>query len=136
MVQELTELSLMATDRLPDDDSSITFMDVNGCTVLGIFDKIATGEAVIQEVIIVMDRDIVLTEGVDYTVSYSNNIEVGTAEVIIKGIGNYTGEYRKDFQIVAPELGNVTGIQISDNTTGSFSVKWNKVENASGYNVS
>lgn len=124
------------TDRLPDDDSSIAFMDVNGCTVLGIFDKIATGEAVIQEDIIVMDRDIVLTEGVDYTVSYSNNIEVGTAEVIIKGIGNYTGEYRKDFQIVAPELGNVTGIQISDNTTGSFSVKWNKVENATGYVVS
>ena len=82
------------------------------------------------------NKETALVAGDDYTVSYSNNIEVGTAEVIIKGIGNYTGEYRKDFQIVAPELGNVTGIQISDNTTGSFSVKWNKVENATGYVVS
>ena len=32
-----------------------------------------------------------LTEGTDYTVSYENNIEVGTATAIIKGTGNYTG---------------------------------------------
>lgn len=32
-----------------------------------------------------------LTEGADYTLSYDNNINPGTAAVIITGMGNYTG---------------------------------------------
>lgn len=42
-----------------------------------------------------------LTEGTDYTVSYENNIEVGTATAIIKGTGNYTGTLTITFKIVA-----------------------------------
>ena len=40
-----------------------------------------------------------LTEGEDYTVSYSNNIEPGEAKVTIKGIGKYSGEVEKTFKI-------------------------------------
>lgn len=40
-----------------------------------------------------------LTAGTDYTVSYENNINVGTASVIITGIGSYSGTVEKDFTI-------------------------------------
>jgi hypothetical protein len=41
-----------------------------------------------------------LTQGVDYTVSYYNNVEAGTAIAVITGIGNYTGEVAQSFRIV------------------------------------
>ncbi len=40
-----------------------------------------------------------LQENQDYTVSYSNNLNAGTARVIISGTGNYTGEVSESFPI-------------------------------------
>lgn len=40
-----------------------------------------------------------LTQGRNYTVSYSNNIKRGTATVTVTGIGNYTGTGSKEFVI-------------------------------------
>ncbi len=40
-----------------------------------------------------------LRPGVDYTVSYSNNVNAGTGRVTIKGKGNYTGSVTKSFTI-------------------------------------
>ncbi len=40
-----------------------------------------------------------LIENVDYTVSYFNNVNLGTAVVIISGIGMYSGVMIKDFEI-------------------------------------
>lgn len=40
-----------------------------------------------------------LKKGTDYTISYKNNIKVGTAKVIIKGKGNYTGTKTVTFKI-------------------------------------
>lgn len=45
-----------------------------------------------------------LTEGTDYTVSYSDNINVGTGYVTVTGMGNYTGEVKKAFQITGMKL--------------------------------
>ena len=42
---------------------------------------------------------VTLKEGVDYTVAYENNIEAGTAKVIVKGMGNYGGTATPDFEI-------------------------------------
>lgn len=41
-----------------------------------------------------------LVEGTDYTLSYSNNIDVGTASVTIIGTGNFTSNITKTFAIV------------------------------------
>ena len=49
----------------------------------------------------------VLTEDVDYTVSYSNNRNVGTARVIISGIGVYSGEKVVTFVIKEKSIENV-----------------------------
>ena len=45
-----------------------------------------------------------LTEGVDYIVSYSNNVEKGSAKILITGIGNYTGSRTVKFKITGPKL--------------------------------
>lgn len=45
-----------------------------------------------------------LKEGVDYTVDYTDNIDVGTATVTITGIGNYTGTVTKNFEITPAEI--------------------------------
>ncbi len=41
-----------------------------------------------------------LVKNTDYTVAYSNNINVGTAKVTIVGMGNYTGTVEKTFVIL------------------------------------
>ncbi|WP_330377409.1 hypothetical protein, partial [Intestinibacter bartlettii] len=40
-----------------------------------------------------------LEENKDYVVSYENNINIGTAKVIVEGIGNYKGAVEKTFKI-------------------------------------
>lgn len=40
----------------------------------------------------------------DYTLSYKNNLYVGTAKIIIKGKGKYTGTLVKTFKIVKPTV--------------------------------
>lgn len=42
----------------------------------------------------------VLTRFQEYTLIYKNNIEVGTAQAIIEGVGNYTGKIYLNFTIV------------------------------------
>ena len=50
----------------------------------------------------VKDGETTLTEGVDYTVVYSNNVEGGSQGVVtITGIGNYSGTATKNFNVVA-----------------------------------
>lgn len=44
----------------------------------------------------------------DYTVSYSNNINAGTATVTIMGIGFYEGTTGTTFRITSRSIGEVT----------------------------
>ena len=49
-----------------------------------------------------------LVEGTDYSLSYENNIEKGTAHVIVNGLTNYSGEVIIEFTIGASDLERVT----------------------------
>lgn len=42
----------------------------------------------------------VLVENQDYTLRYSNNVQIGTAEIVVTGINYYKGEKRVQFQII------------------------------------
>ena len=66
--------------------------------ISGIVDKNYNGKAQTQAVV-VMDGDTTLVNGTDYTLSYKNNTNAGTASVIITGIGSYTGSVTKEFTI-------------------------------------
>lgn len=60
-----------------------------------------------QPKVVVGDR--VLEAGTDYTLSYKNNNKIGnTAQVIIKGKGNYTGSMPKFFAITVQDISNLT----------------------------
>ncbi len=72
-----------------------------------------TGQPLKPEVIVLSDSmGVVLTEGVDYTLSCRNNVNAGTATAVITGIGNYTGTLEKPFTIlkspVVRTLGDVS----------------------------
>ncbi len=53
----------------------------------------------------VKDGTTALKEGTDYTVTYSNNINVGTAKATVTGKGNYTGTVTKEFTITKAAQG-------------------------------
>lgn len=48
-----------------------------------------------------------LNVGKDYTLTYENNIEVGTATVVIQGIGNYTGTITEYYNIIPQHIKNL-----------------------------
>ncbi|WP_302940266.1 hypothetical protein [uncultured Ruminococcus sp.] len=84
-----------------------------------------------------------LKNGTDYTVSYSNNIKVGTAKVTITGKGNYTGSVSKTFSIKNNfKKATVSGISTKaftgKNITQSITVKYNgkTLKNGTDYTVS
>ncbi|WP_310604661.1 Ig-like domain-containing protein [Anaerosporobacter sp.] len=49
--------------------------------------------------VVVTLGDVILVKDVDYSIAYKDNIEVGTAKIIITGINRYTGTINKTFEI-------------------------------------
>lgn len=60
-----------------------------------------TGTAVEPEVLLYAGDQRLQPEK-DYTVTYENNVNIGTASVTVSGVGNYTGTVTGQFQIEAP----------------------------------
>ena len=58
----------------------------------------------IKPTVTVKDNGTKLTLGKDYELSYSNNINIGTATITVTGIGDYTGVYKKTFTIKALDV--------------------------------
>ncbi len=59
----------------------------------------STGSVVTPDLLVKLNGNLI-TEGVDYSVTYSNNISPGTATVTITGMGSYSGSKSVDFNIV------------------------------------
>ena len=92
-------------------------IDIKTSNVTGISNKTYTGKACTQSLTVTLNSD-KLAKGTDYTVSYKNNINVGTAMVTITGIGKYTGKVTKTFKITQA-ANKITG----SNYTRSYSTK-------------
>lgn len=74
-----------------------------------------------------------LVKDKDYTVLYENNTKVGTASVVVTGIGNYKGTVTKAFRIL-PKGTSVSG-KITPKSKG-FTVKWRKQSTSTtGYQI-
>ena len=58
----------------------------------------------LKPTVTVKDGSTVLVEGTDYTLTYANNVNVGTATVTATGIGNYTGTQTKEFSITKADM--------------------------------
>ena len=74
-----------------------------------------------------------LTKGTDYDVTYTNNIEPGTATASIVFKGNYTGSKNVDFKIVPKNMANVYAYASSKTYTGSAVTTTLTVRNGSIY---
>ena len=62
----------------------------------------------------VKSGDKVLVSGTDFTVSYSNNTNTGTAKATIKGKGNYSGTITKEFTITPADISQLTASLSAD----------------------
>ncbi len=79
-------------------------VNIADCTVSSIPTQFCTGSPIEPEITITYNN-VALEEGVDYTLSYSNNIAAGkTACATITGIGRYTGSVDKLFTIDSGSL--------------------------------
>lgn len=78
--------------------SSADAAAVTNCKVSGLTTKTYTGKAQTQSITVKYGNK-TLKNGKDYTVSYQNNINAGTAYVIIKGKGSYSGTVKRSFKI-------------------------------------
>lgn len=77
-----------------------------------------TGQEITPE-ITVHDGELVLREGTDFEkLAYSNNSEVGTASVSITGKGNYTGDAKATFSIIAKSTYLVVSVNPASATYG------------------
>ncbi len=77
---------------------TIVTKNISAVTVAPIADQPYTGSAVTPE-LTVTDGLKVLREGTDYTVTYANNVNEGSATATITGKGNYSGTATTNFQI-------------------------------------
>ena len=77
---------------------TIITKDFAGVTVLPVENQVYTGKEIIPE-IVVKNGSQILKAGVDYTVTYKNNVEAGTAVAEITGKGNFSGKTKITFEI-------------------------------------
>lgn len=68
---------------------------------------------------------VTLSEGTDYTAAYSNNVEVGTATVILTGIGDYAGTKKVTFRINGISLKKAEVYALQDKTYDGSEQKQN-----------
>ena len=86
---------------------------ISSCSISGIKSSYYYSGKELRPVPTVKDGALTLKAGTDYTVSYSNNINVGTATVKVTGIGNYGNSKILTFTIAAYPI---SGNQVSAKT--------------------
>lgn len=95
---QLTSLNC-SYNKLALDLSSFSIADISSYSY--------TGSAIMPP-ITVKNGLVTLTEGSEYTVSYKNNVNAGTATVVVRGVGNCFGTITKTFKILPAEIKSVT----------------------------
>jgi len=108
-----------------------SFRMIEEADVYKVSNKTYTGKAITQSPVVEY-WDGKLTVNKDYKISYKNNKNVGTATVIITGIGDYRGKQSVPFKI------NPKGTALSKVTAGSksFTAIWKKqATQTTGYQI-
>ena len=90
-----------------NDYSSQTIDITNSTVSLSQISYVYTGSKISPSVTVTL-ADGTLLENADYTISCSNNINVGTASITITGIGACSGSLTQTFKITPKAIGNAT----------------------------
>ncbi len=106
--------------RAISKEVSVEAVDLSGAQVASIDNQLYTGDALEPAISVSLNgQDLVL--GTDYTVSFSNNVNVGdVATATVNGMGNYTGTATVTFTILPRSLGEAS-VQSVDSQTWSGS---------------
>ena len=104
--------------------------DITKSAISGISTKTYTGKNITQSVKVKYNGK-TLKSGIDYTVSYSSNKNVGTATVKITGKGQYGGTVSKTFKINPAKQ----KIQKLTAKSKAFFIDWAQKGSATGYEV-
>ena len=88
---------------------SIKAASIANANVTKVVGKTYTGSAITQSPVLIFNGK-TLVEGIDYSLSYSNNVNAGnqTASMIVTGKGNFTNKTSVPFTIVRAPLQSVT----------------------------
>lgn len=86
---------------------SIEPRNISNLSVEYVVDNEYVGEAVKPKVVVKND-DTVLTEGVDYTITYNSGTNTGSMFFTIKGKGNYTGSVDCYYNIIRRDIAEAT----------------------------
>ena len=78
-------------------------------TIAAIADAVYCGREITPELTIT-DGESRLVQDKDYTITYTDNINAGTAHVLLKGIGTYSGERVVSFQILPHDVSGLSNI--------------------------
>lgn len=109
----------------------VTKRSLSGASMSSISSQVYTGSD-IKPAPTVMVNGKVLQNGTDYTLTYSNNRNAGTATVIATGKGNYAGTASKSFTISKAPLYSAVLSQTSYTYNGSTKSPSLIVKNSSG----
>ena len=129
-----TEPIPIVVDDGDDDNKEPTTpakISISKCSVSNIKSKTYTGKVIHQSPTVKYGKT-TLKKGTDYSLAYSKNINVGTATVTIKGIGNYNGSVKKTFKI------NPKGTSLKSLSAKKkgFTAKWSKqATQTTGYQI-
>lgn len=84
-----------------------------------------------KAVINISDGSYTLRKGTDYTLTYRNCKNIGTASVTIKGKGKYTGEKTLTYQILPKKV----SLKAYRNSKNKIVLKWDAVKGADKYQI-
>ena len=129
------------TVTVKDETFAITAKPINATdiTVAAISNQNYTGSPLTPGVTIKYGTR-TLTSGTDYTLSYSNNTNAGTATVTITGKGNYSGTRTASFRIIRTSSSSSSGSSGSSSSSsssygGSSSGSSNSYDDTTGNDV-
>ena len=86
---------------------------LKGASVTGVTAKTYTGKEITQKPVVGNSSVVILKEGTDYTVSYKDNVNAGTASLTVTGKGRYTGTLTESFTIKKVSFANNSDIKIA-----------------------
>ena len=120
----------------PDADR----ISLSGAEVTGIANKTFTGSAITQSPTVKVNGA-ALVYGTDYTISYQNNINAGTATMTVSGIGQYAGRLSRTFSILPKKVAIPAGktftytgkVQTGVAAGAGYTVNGNTASNAGAY---
>ena len=105
--------------------------DIASVSIAAIPDQTYTGSNV-KPALTIMYKDRLLIEGIDYTVKYSKNKNIGTAKATVTGKGIFFGSQTLKFKIIPRQMTTVKAKKKADTY---LTLSWKKDKSVTGYQI-